>query len=356
MLKFKKSVIFILILSVTLGVFSSCDLGKSAKNKYTSYSFDYFDTVTTVIGYEESEAEFNKNTELVMSTLERYHKLFDIYNTYSGLNNLKTVNALHDGAHIEVKVDESIIELIEISRDLYEKTDGNFNIAMGSVLSIWHQYRTAGEMNPDKAKLPSLEKLHEAKEHIDFSCIKIDKERSTVFITDPEATIDVGAIGKGYATEMAARELEKAGVNGYILNVGGNVRTVGDKPDGKWVMGIQNPDTESQEPYVKRVSFSDMSLVTSGSYQRFYEVDGVSYHHIIDKDTLFPAEHFVSVSVIYPDSGIADALSTSLFCMSYEEGLELLGKFDGAEAMWITKEGKYFYSENFDKYVKAGER
>ena len=195
-----------------------------------------------------------------------------------------------------------------------------------------------------------MESLEAAALHTDISSLVINKEKSTVYISDPDARIDVGAIAKGYAVEMVARELEKLGVTGYLLNVGGNVRTVGAKPDGSlWKLGIQNPDKTSN--FAEIIKFDTDSLVTSGTYQRYYIVNGQSYHHIIDGETLMPADYFESVSIIYPDSGIADGLSTALFCMDYEQGKALLSKFEGAEAMWITKDGEKLYSDGFSGYI-----
>ena len=188
-----------------------------------------------------------------------------------------------------------------------------------------------------------------AAEHTDIGQLIIDEENCTVTLTDPEMTLDVGAIAKGYATERVARFLEEKGITGYVLNVGGNVRTIGTKPDGSgWVTGIKNPKDPST--IAVNITIADTSCVTSGSYERFFIADGKKYHHIIDPDTLFPAEYFDSVTVITPDSGVADCLSTALFCMSYEEGLKLLESF-GAEALWILPDGEKLYSPGMEQLV-----
>ena len=140
---------------------------------------------------------------------------------------------------------------------------------------------------------------------------------------------------------MIARSLEEKEVTGYVINVGGNVRTVGIKGDGKpWVAGIENPNDDENEPYIAYLNLSGESLVTSGSYQRYYTVEGKNYHHIIDKDTLMPSEHFVSVTVRAESSALADALSTALFNMTYEEGLVVIGELDGVRAIWVTSSGE----------------
>ena len=182
--------------------------------------------------------------------------------------------------------------------------------------------------------------------------VVINEENNTVYLRDGIMRLDVGGVAKGCAVEQVAQWMEEEGYNGYILNVGGNVRCVGKRADGeKWKVGIESPYTDNVEiPYIEYLSIDNMSLVTSGSYQRFYVVKGNSYHHIIDPVTLMPAENFWSVSVLCKDSGLADALSTALFTMDYEQGLEIIESTAGAEAMWFTKDGEKQYSSGFKNY------
>ena len=317
---------------------SSC--GK-AKEKYSEYSFDFFDTVTTVTGYAESKEEFDEVSAYVLAELRDYHRLFDIYKRYDGIENLCTVNELVGGVHRTVKVDARIIDMLTYAKEMYEKTGGKVNVAMGSVLSIWHEYRSEGIDEPWAAKLPPMDKLMAAAEHTDINSLVIDKENGTVTLTDPEARLDVGAIAKGYAVEMVAQGLEKKGITGYVLNVGGNVRTVGAKADGKpWTVGVENPMEDESKPYIAYLGLSGQALVTSGSYQRYYVVDGRRYHHIIDPATLMPSEGFLSVSILCKSSAMGDALSTALFCMDLESGKALIESIEGAEAMWVLAGGE----------------
>ena len=329
--------------------FTSCS---KKTEKFSSHSFDYFDTVTTITGYAQSKEQFDTVAADIMSELGEYHKLFDIYKRYDGLENLCTINELQDGAHRTVKVDKRIIDMLLYAKNMYTQTSGKVNIAMGSVLSIWHDYRTIGSDDPSSATLPPMEKLVRASEHTDITKLIIDEENSTVFLADPEMKLDVGAIAKGYAVEMVASSLEEKNISGYVINVGGNVRTVGLKGDGsKWLVGIENPESNDDLPYLAYLELSDKSLVTSGSYQRYYIVDGKRYHHIIDPKTLMPSEGYLSVSVVCTDSAMGDALSTALFCMSLEEGLELINSLDDAEAMWVETDGTLHYSDNFESYL-----
>ena len=311
---------------------------------------EYFDTVITVVGYEDSRETFDAVSDEIFSLLAEYHRLYSIYHRFEGMENLCTVNDLADGVHRTVVVDPRIIDMLLYAKEMYTATDGVVNIAMGSVLSLWHNYRTVGKDNPAQASLPPMDKLTEAAAHTDISGMVIDREAGTVTLTDPHMTLDVGAIAKGYATERVARFLEARGVEGYVLNVGGNIRTIGAKPDGEmWTVGVENPYGGE---YLAYLQVSGMSVVTSGSYQRFYYVDGKAYHHIIDPDTLMPAEGYVSVTVVCRDSGLGDALSTALFCLSIEDGLALVESLSDVEVMWVAEDGTQTVSSGWSRYVK----
>ena len=343
-----------LAILLLLGILSSCTVlptNEIGLKKFSAYSFDYFDTVTTVTGYAESQEAFDEIADGILKELGEYHRLFTIYHRFEGLENLCTINELVNGTHRVVTVDRRIIDMLLYAKDMYHETDGHVNIAMGSVLSIWHDYREIGMSDPASAELPPMEKLTAASEHTDINCLVIDEENSTVTLTDPAMKLDVGAIAKGYAVEMVAKRLEEQGIAGFVLNVGGNVRTVGPKGNGeKWVVGIENPVDDEEKPYLAYLELAGQTIVTSGSYQRYYLVDGKRYHHIIDPETLMPSEGFVSVSILTKSSADGDALSTALFCMSFEEGLALIESIPDTEAMWVFQDGREETSSGCDSY------
>ena len=348
-MKFKPTVFLMaLCLLFSCTVFSSCE---RPLEKFSTHNFDYFDTVTTVTGYAESKEKFDEISKEILEALGEYHRLFTIYHRFDGMENLCTVNELVNGQHRTVTVDRRIVDLLLYAKEMYALTGGRVNIAMGGVLSIWHDYREEGMDDPAVATLPPMDKLTAAAAHTNIENLVIDAEACTVTVTDPEMKLDVGAIAKGYAVERVAQSMEKKGISGYVLNVGGNVRTVGGKPDGTgWTVGVENP-LENGEDYIAYLSLSDHSLVTSGSYQRYYLVDGKRYHHIIHPDTLMPSEGFVSVSVLTPHSGKADALSTALFCMTLEEGMALVASLSDVEAQWILPDGTQYHSAGWKNYT-----
>lgn len=350
--------IFSLLLSVLMVLsLSSCaenpipeEPSEPEKARFTKSYLDYFDTASTIVGYETSQEEFDAKCAVVEEQLDHFHKLYDIYNHYEGVTNVYDINKEAGSAPVEVH--EDIIALFEFCREMYDLTGGKTNYAMGSVLRIWHNYREEGNFDYFSAEVPPMEMLEKAAEHCNIDDIIIDEENSTVFFADPELKVDVGAIGKGYATERIVQTLEEMGVDNYTLNIGGNIRTIGAKSDGTgWVAGIQNPDLTSEETFILKVSFSDLALVTSGSYQRYYYVGETKYHHIIDPETLFPKDTFASVSILTPNSGLADAVSTACFNLSLEEGMELIESIENTEAMWVEPDGTIHYSSGFEKFI-----
>lgn len=341
-----KKLIYIITFCLLTVFLSGC----SKETKFTAYSMDYFDTVTTITGYGKSKEEFDKISGEMIELLGQYHRLYSIYHRFEGIENLATVNEIADGAHRTVKVDKRIIDMLLYAKEIYRLTDGTMNIAMGSVLSLWHEYRTIGKDNPIEASLPPMELLEEAKKHTDISKMVIDEENCTVTLSDPLMKLDVGAIAKGYAVERVAQHFEEKGVSGYVINVGGNVCTIGTKADGtNWTIGVEAPDADN---YLAYLSLNGQSVVTSGSYQRYYFVDGKAYHHIIDPETLMPAENYLSVSIISNHSGLGDGLSTALFCMPLEKGLKLIDSLENTEAMWVTKDGKTTCSSGWKNFEK----
>ena len=344
MLKRIFCLIFSLLIILSL---SSCE---KQKQKFSKNYIEYFDTVCTVVGYEFGEEDFNKTCEFIESELAVYNQLYDIYKTYDGVNNIKTINK--NAGTEPVKVDKKIIDLLNFSKEIYEKTNGTVNIAMGSVLKIWHNHREIGMSEPENATVPQNSDLLDADNHTDINNIVIDAENSTVFLKDSKMSLDVGAVAKGYATERIAQDLIAQGKTSYTLNFGGNIRTIGNKGDDTpWTAAVTNPDFTAENSTLMRVKLTDCVFVTSGSYQRFYEVDGVRYHHIINPETLYPENNFTSVSIYANDSGYADALSTSLFNLSLEEGKKLIANFEGAQATWVTPSGEIHYTDGFKDII-----
>jgi thiamine biosynthesis lipoprotein len=334
------AVLFAAIIMIIL--LCGCTTGKAetVNSKFRGEFMDTFDTIVIVVAYAESEEEFNKIYEMTHSSFLEMHRLFDIYHDYEGINNLKTIN---ENAGIQpVKADERIIDMIKLAKEWYVKTDGIVNIAMGPVLKIWHDYREAGIADPEQAKLPPIEDLNAANRNTDIDNVMIDESASTVFLKDKGMSLDVGAAAKGYTAEIVADELKSAGYDSVLLSAGGNIRAVGGPKDGirsKWGVGIKDPDSllawsEDEENLLDVAFVTDMSVVSSGGYERYYTVNGTDYHHLIDPETLMPANYYKAVTVVTEDSAVADILSTVLFILPPEDSLAFAESLN-VEALWV---------------------
>jgi FAD:protein FMN transferase len=350
----RKRFLFLLLLCMALLpllLLSGCAApAATEETQYKSTFLDLFDTVSQIIGYDTDKEAFTEFASQVKEGLAEYHALYDIYHD-DAVTSIKTIN---DNAGIQpVVVDRRIIDLLLESREIYELTGGKTNIALGAVLEIWHQYREAGIEDPENAELPPMEALEAAAQHVNIDDMVIDEESSTVYLRDPLMSLDVGAVAKGYATERAAKTIEASGRTGVLLSIGGNVRAIGVKPDGSyWNVAIQNPDLESDQTSLFTLRIDNLSVVTSGSYQRYYTVDGVKYNHIIDPETLMPTTYFIGISVVMADSGMADGLSTALFCMPLEQGQALVASLDGVEACWVFPDGTIEMTDGFRALIE----
>lgn len=339
---------------VSAALLSSCTkptgTGSSAISStgvYTAYSKQFmgtFDTVITVIGHLKTEAEFTELSAYAEKRFNELHKLYDIYHNYDGFINAKTIN---DNAGIApVVIGKEIMDLLKLSVAWHEKSGGKVNIAMGSVLSIWHHYRTIADPLSEDNALPTDTELQQAALHTSISNLVLDEANMTAYLSDPKSSIDLGAVAKGYTTELVCDELEAKGFVSFAISAGGNVKVVG-KPLAKdrdtWLIGIQNPVASqipgAGEDLIDKVAVVDTCVVTSGWYQRYFKSGGKIYHHIIDPVTLYPQNYYKAVTIVCEDSGIADLLSTALMLMSYEDGLAFIKTVPGADAYWILNDG-----------------
>lgn len=344
----KKFISIVLSLLLLLSLIS-CSADKGTV--YSDSSLDLFDTYCSISAYDISKDAFDKHYSAVADKLKEYSMLFDIYNSYDGLVNLKYIN--ENAASAPVKADELIIDILEYGKKAYDLSGGRVNIAMGSVLSLWHEKREQGIENPETAELPDMQELKSRAGHCDIDDLIIDSENNTVYFNDSEMSLDVGAIAKGYAAEKICGYIKDNNIwQSAVVSLGGNVKVTGTKyNDGKskFNIAIESPDGKD---YLCTVGVSmGESVVTSGDYQRYYTVDGVDYCHIINPHTLMPSDFMSSVTVICEDSALADVISTMLFNMSIDEGLRFVENDDDLEAEWVDNENKITCSSGFEDYI-----
>ncbi len=332
----------ILCAALALTALAACARGPQL---YASAFFGVFDSYVSVKSYAGSQEEFDLYAGIIQSRLTELHKKYDIYNNYSGVNNLKTIN---DSAGLApVAIDADTMALLKFSKLAYDETDGAVNIALGPVLKIWRDYRERGLENPETAELPPLELLLEARALCGIDALVLDETESTAFLAEPGMSLDVGALAKGFAAGIAVEEARAAGMSSAIIDAGGSIIAVGMPLGGVrdvWSVGVRDP--ESPESLADTIYTTDAAIVTSGDYQRFYTVAGKKYNHVIDPETLMPAERHAAVTVVAKDSAAADMLSTCLFVLPAEQGRAILERY-GAEALWIDHGGGKTATEGY---------
>lgn len=343
-------------LFMSLSLLAAC-APKARQFRATFFTVDgveVFDTVFQVMAYDTSQAAFDKNVEEIKQLVLKYHQLFDYYHDYQGINNIKTIN---DQAGKEaVKVEPEIMAMLKQARQLYDKAGQKTNIAMGTLTELWHRAReqNASDLGitiPDEdIVLPDPDALAAAKDHMDFSKIKLDEAASTVFLEDPDMKIDVGAFAKGYATELVAKAMAEKGMDQCLMSSGGNIKSFGppEQKDKKtWTVGVTDPlnPKASLEDVVLSLTGKE-SVVSSGNYERFFTYKGKRYHHLIDPATGEPGGDYAQVTVLAEDSGLADFLSTSLYLLPQAEG-EKLAKELKIGVLWVYPDGRQVMNEAF---------
>ena len=355
----KRKISLFLTLVLLVSVLASCK--PKLRMKFTFDYFDSFDTLVKATGYFYTKDEADKFDKMLSEKLKHYDNLFDCHKEHEGVNNVYTINKM--AGREKVKVDKALIDLISQSKTLGLKYDSRVNIAFGAIIELWEKSMNEAFNNEEfKAATPNIDELKERAKYASLNNIIIDKEENTVYIIDERTKLNLGSVAKGYAVELICNELKSEGFDSVVISAGGNVKTIGH-PNGetnkKWTIGVENPYSASEmkdgDSGIYDILYTmDKSIVTSGDYQRyFYGLDNVKYNHIIDTRTLSSARNFRAVTVITKDSGIADFLSTLLFTMTYEEGVEALKDFPDTEALWINFDNTEFYTDGLKHYSKS---
>lgn len=324
----KKWKIYVLA-AVMTALLSGCSAGSSGPMTYTD---TVFDTVISVQIYDSKDKELLNDIKKMCRDYENLFSNTIETSEISQINNAK-------GETVQVSAETAAL----IKKGLYygEMSNGALDITMGSVTSLWN-------FKAEKAAVPSKTKLLEALEHVDYKKVSVDG--TTVQLKDPETSLDVGAIAKGYIADRLKDYLKKQSVRHALINLGGNVLAIGTKPDGTpFNIGIQKPFTDSGIPLTS-VKIDDKSLVTSGTYQRYFKKGDTIYHHILDPKTGKPCDNGLSSVTILTDSSLAaDALSTTCFILGPEKGMKLVNQFDNVEAVFVSEDNEISYSDNFQK-------
>ncbi|HAX72597.1 MAG TPA: thiamine biosynthesis protein ApbE [Firmicutes bacterium] len=312
----------------------------------------------TVVEYEPvSENEFLLGTVVTITLYDNAKdEIFDeIFTTIKGIEERMTINNAVSSEVIlinqqagkdYVNVSKDTFEVIKRGLYFCELSNGKFDITIGELAKLW-------QIGFDDARVPSNEEIQTAISHIDYHQVLLDEETTSVKLAESHMQLDLGGIAKGYAADAAVEILKKHEIKHAIINLGGNVYAYGDKPNGsEWRIGIQNPFSPRGES-LGIATVKNKTVVTSGIYERNFEENGVFYHHILDPETGYPVENNIeSVSIITNSSMDADALSTTIFSLGVEKGLELVNSLDDTEAIFITKDYEVYVTENAKDYFE----
>lgn len=306
------------------------------------------DISVSFTAYVPKKNKFDGYVDLVRTEYLRLNHIFDKYNDVQGVNNLKKIN---DQAGIApVVVDQALIDLLLISKAWVTQSKDTFDVSLGAVLKIWHDYRENGQTLNEDGKLgpiPTLAQLQVAAQYVGWNFVQIDDTANTVYLTDKRASLDLGGIAKGYTTDLVAQELKTAGLQSGLLSFGGSSSIIiGTKPNNlNWNVGIRAPIKGN--PYVELdyVYFpSNFALSSSGDDQNYYQgTDQKFYHHIIDPKTLYPVDNGChSVTIFTTENAtIAEALSKTLYILPFEEAYRYLNQYNSDHpqqtlfAIWI---------------------
>jgi thiamine biosynthesis lipoprotein len=322
---------------------------QSAADLPVAHSREFFmlDTFIEIAVYSEDEAVAESTLDAAEEIFARVDRLMS---RFDGNSDIYRINHAEPGSE-PASIDAETFCLIKRALEYCEQSGGAFDIGLGAVSDLWDfNAADAGARVP-----PEPDLLAVAVAAGGYKKIEVDESKLAI-ILPPGMSIDLGSIAKGYATQVAADAIRDKGIANALVNAGGNVYALGEKPGAgsagavtrKWKVGIRHPRGSQYNDLLAAVSVSDQAVVTSGDYERYYEYDGVRYHHILDPSDGKPAGECISVTIICGDSALADYLSTAVFVLGPERGLALVSRYPGAEALIMTSDMEVVTSAGLD--------
>lgn len=332
----KSCCIIILLFLVSTLAMCGCSESKPETCSRDIFAMDTYINCQVAVDSKELAEAGLKQVEETFLEIDR------LTNRFSENSDVYKVNK--NAGIAPVKVSTDVYAIVETAIQWSDKTGGAFNILIGSVMNLWG-------FGTDYPAVPEERELEEALTKLDYKTIQLDSENSTIFLPQKGMVIDLGGVAKGYATDKAVEALKDLGIKNALINAGGNVYALGCKVDGSpWRIGVQDP--REPQGVAALLEANDIALVSSGDYQRYFEVDGIRYHHIIDPATGYPARDSAGTTVLSKSAAVADILSTALFVKGPEAGIALAENFSEVEAVLIiTPDGKIYKTNNMDDYL-----
>lgn len=337
-LKKNKLLIIALLFVIFAAFLSGCSPQKNHAKPLTKSNF-LLGTIVDITIYDSMDEKIIYEAFDRISEIE--NKMTINKGDTSEIIKLNEASGLH-----EVSLSPDTFFVLERGKYYSELSGGNFDITIGPVVKLWN-------IGTDYAAVPNSEELKEAIKLVDFNKLHLDKNKFEAKLDTKGMKVDLGAIAKGYAADEVAAILKKHGVKHAIINLGGNVLTIGGNVNGEpFKIGVQNP-LNPRGDYMGILKITDKTVVTSGIYEKYLEIDGKRYHHILDPKTGYPADNSLAgVSIITDKSIDGDGLSTSVFILGLDRGMELVESLDNVDAIFITTDKKVYISKGLkDNFV-----
>jgi len=296
----------------------------------------------------EQQIFADNSSEIYATTISELHRLENLMSFYRDVSEVSQLNK-QAGKDV-VKVSKDMMMVLVQARNCSLLSENAFNIMLSPLIQLW---RRAGEKN----MLPTAAEIENALALCDIDDLMLDNINNTAYLKKQGCMIDLGGIGKGFAADVCCDIYKDMGVTSAFINLGGNVKAIGTRADGKpWTVGIQHPDKPRGICY-SAIACTDMSVVTSGGYERYQEINDVKYHHIIDGITGYPSEtNLKSVTVLSQSSMQADALSTAAFVMGLKKGAQLIYDSECIGAMFFTKSDEIYLTKGIKQHLNLLEK
>lgn len=326
------SIIMVLFFCLTINI-TACN---SKPPSPVSLSNFYFDTAITITIYNVSSRE--DATKIINECFEQckeYENLFSRTVKDSDISKINTANGSQTTVH------PAVTEIIRDSLKYSQLSHGAFDITIAPLTALWN-------IEGNNPSVPSHKAIQEALKHISYQNISVGENLIT--LADPDAQIDLGGIAKGYIADKLKKYMLSEGVTSAIINLGGNILTIGGKTaDKDFKIGIRKPFGENDTDYAATVNVFNKSVVTSGIYERYFKENGKLYHHILDTSTGYPVENnLYSVTIISNNSEAGDALSTTVFALGLKNGQTLINNMEDVEAIFITNKNEIILTEGLE--------
>lgn len=366
----KQKLSFLIIILLTSGFLLACDTNKNVVNEVEKVAMGIVisprvdadngqvgagnkvvaEAQEFAMGTVVTQKVYGENGQVAINqAIERIRSLEGLLTFNAPEGDIYNLN--NNAGKKEVELNPLTIEVIKKAQQVAELSNGAFDVTIGPVVKSWG-------IGTENQRIPSAEELHKMLPAINYKDLEFDDHAA--YLKNPGQQVDLGGIAKGYAGDEVIQIYKKNGIKSAYINLGGNVMTLGGKPDGSpWTVGIRNPRIEEAkdgQQILGSITVRDKAVVTAGDGERYFIQDGIRYHHIIDPHTGYPAQsNLMSVTLVTDSSFDADALDTAVFILGLERGMDLIEKYGGIEAIFITTDRKIIVTDGLKGNFKLFE-